>query len=87
MEQSTVGDLLAKYGITKVDLLKFDIEGAEAALFKDLAITQKSRAFIGELHFDLNAELKMEDVNDRLKDLSITLEPSLKKQRFILKAV
>ena len=87
VEQVTVATLLSQNGLEKVDLLKFDIEGAEAALFKDSALVEKSRAFIGELHFDLSTELKMENVQDRFKDLSVTLEPSLKKQRFIVKAV
>lgn len=85
--QATVTELLSKHGLEKVDLLKFDIEGAEATLFKDAIIAQKSRAFIGELHFDLNTELTMEDVNECFNELSVTLEPSLKKQRFIVKAV
>jgi FkbM family methyltransferase len=87
VEQTTVATLLSRYNLEKVDLLKFDIEGAEAALFKDATLTQKSRAFIGELHFDLSSEFTMEDVHERFKDLLVTLEPSLKKQRFIVKAV
>lgn len=87
VEQTTVAALLSRYSLKNVDLLKFDIEGAEAVLFKDATIVQKSRAFIGELHFDLSSEFTMEDVNERFKDLSMTLEPSLKKQRFIVKAV
>lgn len=85
--QATLDEILSEQGLESVDLLKFDIEGAETVLFKNSTLAQKSRAFIGELHFDLNSELKMEDINDRFKDLSVTLVPTLKKTRFILKAV
>lgn len=85
--QATVSEILAQQSITKVDLLKFDIEGAEAALFKDGTITHKARALVGELHFDLNPELKMEDVTNSLQGLTTSVEPSSKKSRFILKAM
>lgn len=85
--QATIGEILGKQGLKSVDLIKFDIEGAEAVLFKNSMLAQMSRAFIGELHFDLNGELRMEDVNNSFKDLSVTLVPTLKKTRFIIKAV
>lgn len=45
--------ILAKHHHRKIDLLKFDIEGAEYELFRSARNLQNIKTFIGELHTDL----------------------------------
>ena len=44
----SLASLMAECGVTKIDLLKFDIEGAESLLFQDPAILEHISAFVGE---------------------------------------
>lgn len=46
--------LFQTHSITKADLIKFDIEGAEFDLFAHAKPVQFANAYIGELHFDLS---------------------------------
>lgn len=85
--EMALSQILADSSIKKVDLLKFDIEGAERHLFDDPDLLAKSRSFIGELHFDLNNDLKVENVVETLEGLDIKILPTLAKERFTLKAV
>lgn len=84
--QASVAKILAEQGLECVDLIKFDIEGGEVALFKEQNLTKIGKAFIGELHFDLNDELKMENITASLHGLRVVTEPAAKTGRFILKA-
>jgi FkbM family methyltransferase len=46
-------DLLKKLGLVSVDLLKFDIEGAEQYLFKGFNGFSAIPSYIGEMHYEL----------------------------------
>ena len=46
-------DFLNNNNIYNVDILKFDIEGAEEMLLTDLAIKEKVKELVGEIHNDL----------------------------------
>jgi FkbM family methyltransferase len=45
--------LMKEQGIEHIDVLKFDIEGAEEAMFRDSAILETVDTLIGEVHKDL----------------------------------
>lgn len=84
--QKTIDTILKEQEIEKVDLLKFDIEGAELDLFRDNTIINKSRAFIGELHFDLSPELLKADVENLFKDFSLEFIQADNINRCIIRA-
>ena len=48
--------LMTECGVERINLLKFDIEGAESLLFRDPAILKRIDAFVGEIHPDLMSE-------------------------------
>lgn len=56
----SLASLLQHNGVVKADLIKFDIEGAEFELFRDINPQAYARAYIGEVHFDLGAVTKTE---------------------------
>lgn len=49
----SLASLMAELGLAHIDVLKFDIEGAEEALFRDTGALKKVGALIGEVHKDL----------------------------------
>lgn len=53
VQQFTLGALLQKLGVTKADIIKFDIEGGEYGLFKNSRPEVYACAYIGEVHPDL----------------------------------
>ena len=53
VQQFTLGTLLQRHGVKRADVIKFDIEGGEYALFKDSQPETHARAYIGEVHPDL----------------------------------
>lgn len=63
----TYTSLLNELSLTQVDLLKFDIEGAEKFLFLDESFINFSTYLIGEVHYDL-MELKRDDINSLFND-------------------
>lgn len=78
-------DFMKAHEIEKIDLLKFDIEGAEEKLFQAKGI-KRAKACIGELHFDL-INLSKDDVVQLFADTyDISLEP-IDSNRSIMKAI
>jgi hypothetical protein len=74
------------YNITRADIIKFDIEGAEEIMFADENPTAFADRYIGEVHGDLisvTAELFV----SKFKDFSIEKEILSNSERFILKAI
>lgn len=53
IEGKTLDSLMAELMIEKIDLLKFDIEGAELEVFKNFKNISRVKNLIGELHLDL----------------------------------
>ncbi len=47
---------ISECAVPRIDLLKFDVEGAEDLLFQDPAILECIDAFVGEIHPDLMTE-------------------------------
>jgi FkbM family methyltransferase len=58
VEVQTIRTLMSRTGVSHIDVLKFDVEGAEEELFRDPSIFSSVGAMIGEVHLDL---LKMSE--------------------------
>lgn len=56
VQQLSLQSLFQKNNITKADLIKFDIEGAEFDLFKSFNPKEYSNSYIGEVHYDLTSD-------------------------------
>lgn len=52
----TLDSLLSKCKVTRADIIKFDIEGAESQTFSGLNPSNYANAYIGEYHGDLTDE-------------------------------
>lgn len=78
--------LLKKYELDGVDLLKFDIEGAEFPIFSDKEATICSKAYIGEVHEDL-AEKTIEEFKGFFEGRKIIVEQLNNKKRYVVKIV
>lgn len=50
VETRSLRSLMKECDVSHIDLLKFDIEGAESRLFRDPAGLQQVKAFVGEIH-------------------------------------
>ena len=82
--QLSLRTLLSNYEITNVDILKFDIEGAEFSLFNDKAILDHIRSFIGEVHEDLGG-MSVGNFVSHFSKFAVVVEPLQNKNRFIVK--
>jgi len=49
----TMESFMQEAGLSMIDLVKFDIEGAEEYLFRNFPERASVRAYIGEMHYDL----------------------------------
>lgn len=79
----TFKELLKKEKIVSVDLLKFDIEGAEAKAFSEEGTLSLVEHLVGEIHLDLVEETE-EDVWKCFKEFSYRKE-AISKNRFIIR--
>ncbi len=84
--QTTLKNLLHANNILKADLIKFDIEGAEFDVFKEINPGDFSDAYIGELHFDLNSSITKEDFIKLFSEFETELK-SLKLNRYSFTAL
>mgnify|MGYP006426558881 CR=1 FL=1 len=53
LETKTLGSILDNLPLSAVDVLKFDIEGAEEEVLLQFADYSKIRTIVGEIHYDL----------------------------------
>lgn len=79
-------DFVTQFGIDTVDLLKFDVEGAELDLLNGISNRRAVGAYVGELHYDLIGADADTHVKEMLSGFSITIE-SLGSKRSILRAI
>ncbi len=47
---ATVNDLIARFELSAIDILKFDVEGAETEIFNEFPFRVPVRSLVGELH-------------------------------------
>ncbi|GEM_PF-3999641 len=78
----SLDSIMAQANIEKIDVLKFDIEGAEFDVFPSLS--EKVGAIIGELHFDLGDGYSLRDVESILIDYNPRFECLREDDRFIV---
>lgn len=64
--QQTIATLCNIHNVPQIDLIKFDIEGAEFALFESLDLCTVAKAYIGELHFDLSSGYAIDTLQETL---------------------
>lgn len=83
VQTMTLDSLLGRHGIETVDLLKFDIEGAEFGIFKDFVDTHKIKALIGEVHEDLGSAT-IEEFKNYFSGRQIAIEQLKNKKRYIV---
>ena len=76
---------MAECGVTRIHLLKFDIEGAESLLFQDPAVLERIDAFVGEIHPDLMPE-PVDTFLARLSGFEMQRQ-ELPRGRFLLRGV
>lgn len=79
----TLDALIAHLGLTQVDLIKFDIEGAEGRIFTDKTKTTSAHTFLGEVHEDL-MEVSKGDFLAVFGDFTVALTPLKNPMRSIL---
>lgn len=53
VKAKTLDSIMKEHAMISIDLLKFDVEGAEYDVFKDFRQMKKIDNFVGELHIDL----------------------------------
>jgi hypothetical protein len=56
----TLDTLMKDLGLDQIDLLKFDVEGAEYVALKDFKNILRVREVVGEIHLDLMAGVSRE---------------------------
>lgn len=78
----TVSEIKEFAQVKKFDLVKFDIEGAEQALFTNPEVKNLGRSFIGEIHLDL-IEMTLDEIRNVFEDFEVTFN-FLKKNRYIM---
>lgn len=76
-------EFLKKEGISTVDLLKFDIEGAEVKAFSGEGKLSLVKYLVGEIHLDL-VGVPAEDVWDCFRDFSYEKQ-AISENRFIIR--
>jgi FkbM family methyltransferase len=80
----TLKNLLEFQRIEQVDIIKFDIEGAEFDLFRDYNPAELAQSYIGELHFDLS-DVTQEEFAARFTDFE-TKWIKIKTDRYLFHA-
>ncbi len=84
VQSRTLDTFMREEGIRAIDLLKFDIEGAEYRLLRAIKDRRVVRRYVGELHPDL-LDVSVEDVVALFDGFAVTTEP-VGTKRFVLTA-
>lgn len=79
----SLSTIMAEVGIERVDVLKFDVEGAEEYVFSDREALRKVNVLVGEVHPDL-MKLGQDEFMALFCDWRLFQEP-LENGRFVLK--
>lgn len=82
----TLDALMTELSLSQIDLLKFDVEGHEFAIFRAFRGLARVRALVGELHLDLIEGTK-EEFLSLLAGFDVAVHDSAPERRCIVKAV
>ncbi len=86
VRQLSLGSLLKECNLSRADIIKFDIEGAEFDLFRKNKPDLFSDIYIGEIHEDL-ANAPVTEFNTFFSSASVlNIEPLPKRGRYVLRA-
>jgi len=78
--------LFSNHGISKADIIKFDIEGAEFDLLLNIVAKDFASSYIGEVHEDFSGKLVGELSCVFHKAFDVQIIPLPKKGRYVLLA-
>lgn len=86
VETLSLDDLLSKLDLRGVDILKFDIEGAEGGIFsKENVSTIKQ--IVGEVHFDLMEKKEAQELLDCLSKNRVFVSKRISSKRVLISSV
>ena len=74
IETITLDDAMKQYGVTHIDIMKFDIEGAEYDVFEHFVGLSQVQQLVGEIHLDL-LDSRVEDFWHLFNKFSIQRRP------------
>lgn len=74
VEMITLDDAMKHYGVSEIDLMKFDIEGAEYDVFKVFGGLSHVHQLVGEVHLDMLGA-KVQGFWELFKDFNIERRP------------
>lgn len=82
---TTLDSIMNTFAVEEVDLLKFDIEGAEYLALSGFKHKEKVLSYIGEVHFDL-MDVTKEDFLPIFEGFNLDMRDIRQGQRYILRA-
>ena len=85
VSSKTLDTFIHEENIASIDLLKFDIEGAEDRLLRGISDVRAVACYVGEIHPDLLGT-SLEDIVSLFGGFAVTVEP-VGTKRFLLTAV
>ncbi len=86
VEVTTIDDAMTKMNITAIDILQFDVEGAEYDMFKSSRLAQNAKYLIGEVHEDL-MNVAVAQVVAIFSQHKTDLQPGRKSGRYTMRSV
>jgi FkbM family methyltransferase len=84
VELRTLRSLMGEHEIAHADVVKFDVEGAEADLFSDVSVLNSITTLVGEVHPDLMG-MEAPQFLERFRDFTLTTR-WVAAGRFVMKA-
>lgn len=85
VKEITLATLLAEHNITKADLIKFDIEGAEFSLFNSTSPKEHSQSYIGEVHLDLVPDSSLQQFTESFDSFTSETQKISGNNRYIIR--
>jgi FkbM family methyltransferase len=82
---NTLSGIMRQLGVSKIDLLKFDIEGGEYRLLSSREDRNRIQQMVGEVHLDL-VRMSLEEFTELLSEFSCTYPRRTAQNRYILHA-
>ncbi len=84
---TTLLDIFSENNLNEIDILKFDIEGAEFKVFENWNDWQKIKSITGEIHADLSENESFDLINVLKKYFNLNVEMGGKRGRAIVKGL